>query len=115
MTNYANGHKAEEVAAKYLEQLGYKIIERNYRTRMCEIDIVAKRRDVIYFIEVKYRLNAQQGAGLDYITDKKLRQMRFGAEVWLINDGWNGDYRLSAINVDGIEYTVTEFIESVNY
>lgn len=75
MTNLAHGQRAEEVAADYLAAQGYEIIERNWRTRVCEIDIIASKDRVMYFIEVKYRKSNSQGSGLDYITPKKLKQM----------------------------------------
>jgi len=83
MTNYAVGHLAEEHAARYLEKHGYQILNLNWRTRYYEIDIVARRKKTIYFIEVKYRKTTNQGSSLDYITPKKLDQMAFAVRVWL--------------------------------
>lgn len=51
------GMKSESMAASYLRELGYKIIKRNYRSKMGEIDIVAKDGDTIVFVEVKSRKN----------------------------------------------------------
>jgi len=100
MTNYATGHKAEEYAAKYLQKQGYKIVALNWKTKYCEIDLVAKKDNVIYLVEVKYRQNDRQGRGLDYITPKKLKQMKFSAEMWVENNNWSGDYCLAALEID---------------
>lgn len=100
MTNYQTGHDAEKWAAEYLKQQGYKIRELNWKTRYCEIDIVAEKDNTIYFIEVKYRKSDKFGSGLDYVTPKKLQQMTFAAEMWVSNNNWEGNYQLAALAID---------------
>lgn len=70
MTNYSVGHTAEEYVDKFLQKQGYKIIELNWKTKYCEIDIIAQNKKIIYFIEVRYRQSDSQGSGLEYITEK---------------------------------------------
>ncbi len=114
MTNYAHGHKAEKIAAKYLQKQGYKILELNWRRPRAEIDIVArKKHEPVTFIEVKYREAIEQGGGLDYITARKLDQMRFAAELWVSENRYVGEYALGAIELTGKEYSVTNFIADV--
>ena len=112
-TNYSVGHEAEKRAAEYLQKLGYTIRDMNWKNRFCEIDIVAKKDKTLYFVEVKYRKNYQQGAGLDYITPKKLRQMEFAAQMWIQNHRWNYSYTLSAIEMTGEHFSVLNFIETI--
>ncbi len=107
-TNYQAGHDAEKRAAVYLEKHGFKIRELNWKTRYCEIDIVAERDGRIYFVEVKYRRNAAHGIGLDYITARKLRQMQFAAQMWVQAYDWPGEYQLVAIGIDGEEVTFVD-------
>jgi uncharacterized protein (TIGR00252 family) len=90
------GKEAELKVAEYLKSVGFKVLEHNWRTRVCEIDLVAQKENVIYFIEVKYRGNNEQGGGLEYITPKKLKQIHFAAEIWVQQNNWTGDYRLLA-------------------
>jgi Holliday junction resolvase-like predicted endonuclease len=71
-------------------------LARNWRTKVCEIDIVANKNKIIYFVEVKYRSSDKQGSGFEYITPKKLSQMGFAAEIWVQQNNWNGDYRIAA-------------------
>ncbi len=111
-TNYRSGHDAEKVAAKYLKEHGFEIVELNWKTPACEIDIVAKKRAIIYFVEVKYRSSDRQGGGLDYITPKKLQQMQFAANCWVIEHDFGGDYELSAVEVS-TGFQVSEFITSL--
>lgn len=101
MSNYFAGHSAEVRAAEYLQNLGYKIKELNWKTRYCEIDIVAEKDKAMWLIEVKYRRSAAQGSGYEYVTPKKLKQMHFAAEMWVQNHNWTGDYRLAVVSVDG--------------
>lgn len=110
MTNYQTGHDAETRAAEYLRQVGYKIHDMNWKTRFCEIDIVAEKSKIIHFVEVKYRKSARQGSGLDYITPKKLSQMTFAAELWVSQQAWLGDYQLSAIEITGADYEDIRFL-----
>lgn len=113
MTNFAAGRQAEAAAATHLKRIGYTIIEQNWRTKWCEIDLVVKKRGVVYFCEVKYRVNDQQGGGMDYITAQKLRQMRFAAEFWVHSNRWSGEYQLLAVEVFGPEFDVTAVLEDL--
>lgn len=105
MTNHAVGQAAEKRAAKHLESLGFHIRELNWKTRYCEIDIVVERDKVIYFVEVKYRQNTKYGYGSDYITPKKLKQMRLAAEFWIHDQGWRGACQLAVVSIDGEHIT----------
>ncbi len=119
MTNYAHGHDAEKVAARYLEAHDYTILALNWRHTRAEIDIVAQKRPrfrakgPLVFFEVKYRKTDEQGRGLDYITPKKLEQMRFAAELWVAEHRYEGDYTLGAIEVKGETYGVTHLIDNI--
>ncbi len=76
------GDAAETKVAEYLRAKGYEIVARNWRTKFCEIDIIASRGDTLYFVEVKYRKNANYGNGLAMITPAKLEQMTFAAKLY---------------------------------
>jgi Holliday junction resolvase-like predicted endonuclease len=105
VSNYSVGHEAERQAAAYLTEHGYYVRQLNWKTRLCEIDVVAEKDGCIYFVEVKYRKNNHQGYGVDYITSKKLKQMRFAADMWVHESGWTGDYQLAVISIDAGEIT----------
>ena len=108
MSNYQRGHDAEKDAARYLKARDFKIIDLNWKTSSCEIDIVASKKEVIYLIEVKYRKDSRHGFGLDYITKKKLKQMMFAAEMWAQQNDYDGQYQLAAIGIDGNNITLVE-------
>ena len=106
------GDRGEQTAADWLTADGHEIIVRNWRTRYCEIDIVSKKGDVLYFTEVKYRKNDNFGDGLAAITNKKQHQMCFAAEIFISKNAQyeNCDMRLMAISVDGNPPAVEECV-----
>ena len=106
------GEHAESEVAQYLRRRKFTIIDRNWKTKWCEIDIIAERKGIIHFIEVKYRKNDKGGSGLAAITPKKRRQMKFAAELWL--SGKNVQQAvLSAVEVGGDEFVISEFVEVI--
>lgn len=113
MTTTSVGRHAEDAASDYLKSKGYEIIEQNWRTKRCEIDIIAKKQNSIFFVEVKYRKQTDWGGGIEYITPKKLNQMRFSAELWVGMNNWTGDYNLLAIEVSGKDYEITCFLKDL--
>lgn len=95
------GNRGEQMTAEELSRMGYEIIELNWKTKWAEIDIVAKKNDIVSFVEVKFRKNTHQGDGFDYITDKKLFHMQRAAELWVSVNNWSGEYVLLAASVSG--------------
>ncbi len=81
-TTRAIGDASESAATEELRRQGHEIIERNWKTKYCEIDIVSRKGDTMYFSEVKHRRNAHSGDGLAAITSKKLHQMSFAAKLY---------------------------------
>lgn len=106
-----DGQVAEDVVTKYLEEKGYKILDNNWKTRFCEIDIIASNDGVVHFVEVKYRGSDSAGQGFDYITPSKIRQMGFAAELWVSKQKYSGEYVLSAAQVNR-QFKV-DFIEEI--
>ena len=100
MSTTSTGREAERKVAELLESEGHKIIKLNWRTRWCEIDIVSVKQKTVYFTEVKYRSSQDWGGGLEYITPKKLKQIKFSAEFWLHENKWKGDALLQGAEVD---------------
>lgn len=69
------GAQYEELAANYLAEQGYDILERNYRNRFGELDIIAGRDGVIVYVEVKYRHSGHCGDPMESVDRKKQRQI----------------------------------------
>ena len=108
------GDSGEDVGCRYLISSCHEIVDRNWKTKFCEIDIVSKYQNTIYFTEVKYRKNAKQGGGLAAITPKKLRQMDFAAKYYAVCNQLNdADLRLAAMSVSGYPPVVDNYLEVV--
>lgn len=102
------GNASESEVAKYLESNSYTIVERNWRTKWCEIDIIARQDDTLYFVEVKHRRHSDAGDGLAAITPRKLRQMRFAAELYAKTQP-NCDLMLSVASTTGDPPQLVDF------
>src|SRR3989344_2257356 len=106
MRTPATGRQAEAAVADYLVDNGFKILAKNWRTRWCEIDIIAQKDKIVHFIEVKYRFSDSQGSGFEYLTAKKLNQLRFAINFWAAQNNWTGDCQLLGAEVSGFEYGI---------
>lgn len=111
MSTTDQGRQAESAVAKHLEVQGFRTVAANWRTRRCEIDLVALKDGVIYCIEVNYRYQSAQGDGFDHITEAKRRQMELAAHIWALENNWPGDYRLMAAAVTGDGCEIIEVLE----
>ena len=111
MTTTSIGRLAEKIASEYLKQKGHNIISLNWRTRFCEIDIVSKKNNIVYFSEVKYRKDPTWGDGLDAIGYKKQQQMELATRFWASINNHDGDMQLLAINMSGTPPTIVDIIE----
>lgn len=100
------GKAAENAVASHLQNSGYRVLHRNWRNRICEIDLVARKSNIVYFVEVKYRGSQNQGDGFEYITPRKLKQVQLAARVWCSENDWEGDYRLLAVAVSGQNFDI---------
>ncbi len=65
------GQEQEEIAASYLKQQGYKILKKNFRCPLGEIDLIAMHQDYLVFVEVKYRRSLQKGYPEEAVTPAK--------------------------------------------
>jgi putative endonuclease len=79
------GQASEALAVRLLEQRGYRILETNYRTRLGEIDIIARDGETIVFVEVKARRSAHYGNPKWAVTPRKQRKISMVALHYLKN------------------------------
>jgi putative endonuclease len=91
------GKIGEDLAKKYLEEKGYKILEQNYRTRFAEIDLVAQNKNVLTFVEVRTKIGEQWGSPEDTINKNKLRKVLWNAKSYIGFKNWNGSCRIDAV------------------
>lgn len=91
VSNYHNassrgeaGLSGEDAACQYLEQKGYQILRRNFRTYVGEIDIIASKGPTLSFIEVKTRSSEQYGKPRESVIFGKQKKIRRSAETYLV-------------------------------
>ena len=81
------GRKGEIIAARFLRKAGMRILQRNCRRRLGEIDIVARDGDEVVFVEVKTRTSERWGEPADALTAEKRRRLRRAAEQYASRTG----------------------------
>ena len=81
------GRHGEQLAAEYLQQAGFRVLDRNYRCPEGELDIVAAEHRVLVACEVKTRSGLVYGTPIEAITASKLRRLRRLAVRWVLTHG----------------------------
>ena len=104
----AVGSRYEAEAAVFLEKLGYKILEQNYRDRLGEIDIVARDGRYLVFVEAKYRGSGRCGYPEEAVDRGKQQRIRHTAQYYLYRHhcGENTACRFDVVSVEGEEIRV---------
>ena len=83
----ALGAQGEDLACRYLEANGCRIAARNYHaSRAAELDIVAKEKNTLLFVEVKTRFSPAAGRGREAVTPAKQRHIRYAAQYYMMQN-----------------------------
>lgn len=109
--NIKRGNEGETLAASFLEAKGFQIVEKNYRYKRSEIDLIVTKENWLIFIEVKMRSSMAFGFPEEFVDEKKIEKILEGAEHYIFDKNWNGNVRYDIISVsmkDG-KPTVTHF------
>lgn len=77
------GSDAEQLASAFLQQRGLRLVDKNYRTRYGEIDLIMSDHSELVFVEVRLRRNAWFGGGADSVTQKKQLRIIAAAKQYL--------------------------------
>jgi putative endonuclease len=104
------GRAGEEAAARYLIDLGYAVVERNWRCRSGEIDLIAHDGTTLVFIEVRSRSNPTRfGTALEAVSPRKCRQVRDVAAYYLKqHSGFERSVRFDVIAVTFLHDGITD-------
>lgn len=99
MNNRDFGNMGEDLACEYLLKNGYRILERNkYFSKLCEIDIIAKFKNTVVFVEVKTRKTNSFGTPLEAITKTKYHNIKTGVLSYL-QENKIKKYQIDAIGI----------------
>lgn len=105
------GKIGEDLATKYLENLGYTIIERNFVAKQGEIDIIAKDKEELVFIEVKTRTNTLYGKPIDAVNEIKQKHLISTTKYYLYSKHLENEF----VRLDVVEVYLREGLYRVNH
>lgn len=117
------GDYGEKIAQNYLKSQGFTILDTNYTKKCGELDIVAKNKGIVHFVEVKtlsyeskatlqQALEADSWRPEEQVHQFKLHQISKTLEVWLLERGWEGDFQ---IDVAAVRIVIPEKYATVKY
>jgi len=93
------GNKGEKLAIRYLQKLGYRILDTNWHAGHCEIDIVALDKNELVIVEVKTRRSDDYGHPSEAVNNKKIRHLISAAERYIHRHNINLDTRFDVISI----------------
>ena len=103
INNRNTGNKGEQIAADFLADKGYEILERNYRNKWGELDIVArcevKGENYVVFVEVKTKTEEMYGEPWEMINKRKLNQITQMGHLWSMEKHYHGLLRIDVVGV----------------
>ena len=91
MNKRQTGSRYEETAAAFLTSKGYRVLERNFRCRHGEIDLICRHGRYLVFAEVKYRSGLTMGSPAEAVDARKQERIRRAAAFYLYSHGMGGD------------------------
>ena len=99
----AAGGEGEDQAARFLERHGLDLLARNFRTRLGEIDLIAREDDVLVFVEVRLRKDARFGGAVESITARKRQRIAAAARQYLMRLARVPACRFDVVCIEGGE------------
>ena len=99
MSTKQDGDWGEALVEKYLSERGCRIVEREWRCRFGEIDLIAEQEGTLLFVEVKLRTNLRYGMPREYVTAKKQEKLRSAALLYLSMHGLDAPARFDVAEV----------------
>jgi putative endonuclease len=113
MNRRKEGAYYENLVAEYLKTQGYEILEKNYRCRIGEIDLIAKEGETLVFVEVKYRRDDKMGDPKEAVDQKKQKKISMTASYYLMRECGRMDipcrFDVAAVLGDQIEVVKNAF------
>ena len=108
---HETGKMGEDLSTKYLENLGYKIIQRNFVAKQGEIDIIARDKQELVFIEVKTRTNTLYGNPVEAVNEPKKKHLISTAKYYLYLKHLENEF----VRFDIIEVYLSEKSYRINH
>ena len=93
------GGRGEDLALGFLIKEGYKLLERNFRYRHAEIDLILRKGALLVFVEVKTRRNAEYGYPEEFVSKNQAKQIIRAAEQYILKTDWQGNIRFDIVSI----------------
>ncbi len=115
MTTYRKeiGKFGEDIAVNHLQDLGYIIIQRNFTTHWGEIDVIAKKNNTIYFVEVKTKVGDKKGKPYESVTYRKIQNLKRSINLYLLKNDYK-KYKLS-LSVVSVELDENKAVKELKF
>lgn len=97
--NLKTGKKGESLAAAYMEERGYRILEKNYRSGRLEVDLIAIKKDTLHFIEVKTRTSTLFGYPEENVSNMKIERILEAAEAYMNENQYYKRLQLDILSI----------------
>lgn len=113
--NIVKGRRGEDIVCSYLQSLGYSVIDTNWHySKNAEIDIIAKDKNTLVFIEVKTRSSLNYGHPFESITQAKINKINSAILAYLSTyDKKYDSYRIDGVAVIGLKNPTIEHIKNI--
>ena len=110
------GSMGEKLAADFLVSKGFKVVERNYRWRKAEVDLIVQREDWLIFVEVKTRSSNAWGEPESFVADDQRRLIYGAAEEYIFSTDWQGNIRFDIVSVKpGVPPEIVHFEDAISF
>lgn len=100
MKTSRQGQIAESEACEFLQKQGLKLVEKNYRCRTGEIDLIMQDNEALVFVEVRYRANSDYGSALDSVDQHKIKKLISAASHYVSKHAPNLPMRFDVVGFD---------------
>lgn len=108
----ALGDEAEDIACAYLQSKRLKLLERNFRSRFGEIDVICLDRSTLIFVEVRMRSSSRFGGAAESVTPAKQKRLIQTAHQYLQAHGHRGGCRFDVLLLNGAAPHAVEWIQN---
>lgn len=93
------GHQGEDIAARYLEEHGYNVLDRNWRSGHKELDLIVTKESVLVIVEVKTRTSTDYGDPWSFVDEKKIRRTVHAADAYIRLNRIDLDVRFDIVSI----------------
>lgn len=93
------GQEGEDIAARYLEEHGYTILDRNWRSGHKELDLIVRKADTLVFVEVKTRTSTDYGDPWNFVDERKIRRIIRSADAYIRLNCLDLDVRFDIVSI----------------